>query len=131
MGWPPWPIGALLAQAHQPWQIGLITAMTLAFMPLLQPTNPMNYDPLLFYNVALAVVAGAGAAALSFRLLPPLSPAFRSARLLALTLHGLRRIAAGRTITDWEGNPISTANSSAVAANRTLLPLLLDLLRQF
>ena len=64
----------------------------------------MNYDPLLFYNVALAVVAGAGAAALSFRLLPPLSPAFRSARLLALTLHGLRRIAAGRTITDWQGH---------------------------
>ena len=98
------PIGALLAQAHQPWQVGLLTAMTMQFMPLLQPTNPMNYDPLLFYNVALAVVAGAGAAALSFRLLPPLSPAFRSARLLALTLHGLRRIAAGRTITDWQGH---------------------------
>ena len=90
------PIGALLAQAHQPWQIGLFTAMTLAFMPLLQPTNPMSYDPLLFYNVALAVIAGAGAGALSFRLLPPLSPAFRAARLLALTLHGLRRIATGR-----------------------------------
>ncbi len=97
------PIGALLAQAHQPWQIGLLTAMTMQFMPLLQPTNPMSYDPLLFYNVALAVVAGAGAAALSFRLLPPLSPAFRSARLLALTLRGLRRIAAGRTANDWEG----------------------------
>jgi len=98
------PIGALLAQAHQPWQIGLLTAMTMQFMPLLQPTNPMSYDPLLFYNVALAVVAGAGAAALSFRLLPPLSPAFRSARLLALTLRGLRRIAAGRTANDWEGH---------------------------
>jgi myo-inositol-1(or 4)-monophosphatase len=38
---------------------------------------------------------------------------------------------AGGTITDWDGNPISTANSSAVAANPTLHPLLLDLLRQF
>jgi len=96
------PIGTLLAQAHQPWQIGLLTAMTLAFMPLLQPTNPMSYDPLLFYNVALAVIAGAGAAALSFRLLPPLSPACPTARLLALTLRDLRRLAAGRTIGDWE-----------------------------
>ena len=98
------PIGALLAQAHQPWQIGLFTAMTLAFMPLLQPTNPMSYDPLLFYNASLAVMAGAGAGALSFRLVPPLSPAFRSARLLALTLRDLHRIAAGRTANDWEGN---------------------------
>ena len=98
------PIGALLAQAHQPWQIGLFTAMTLAFMPLLHPTNPMSYDPLQFYNAALAVIAGAGTAALSFRLLPPPSPAFRSARLLALTLRDLRRIAAGRTAGDWEGH---------------------------
>jgi uncharacterized membrane protein YccC len=96
------PIGGLLAQARQPWQIGLLTAMTLAFMPLLQPTNPMSYNPLLFYNVSLAVIAGAGAGALSFRLLPPLSPAFRSARLLALTLRDLRHIAAGRTANDWE-----------------------------
>jgi uncharacterized membrane protein YccC len=98
------PIGALLAQSHQPWQIGLLTAMTLAFMPLLQPTNPMSYNPLQFYNVAFAVVAGAGTAALSFRLLPPLSPAFRSARLLVLTLRDLRRLAAGRTIGDWQGH---------------------------
>jgi uncharacterized membrane protein YccC len=98
------PIGALLVHAHQPWQIGLLTAMTLEFMPLLQPTNPMSFNPLQFYNVALTVVAGAGAAALSFRLLPPLSPAFRSARLLTLTLRDLRRIAAGGTANDWEGH---------------------------
>jgi uncharacterized membrane protein YccC len=97
------PVGTLLAQAHQPWQVGLFTALTLAFMPVLQPTNPMNYNPLQFYNVSLAVLAGAGAAALSFRLLPPLSPAFRSARLVALTLRCLRRIAAGGTVNDWEG----------------------------
>ena len=59
-----------------------------------------------FYNAALAIVAGSGAAALSFRLLPPLSPAFRTRRLLALTLRDLRRIATGRipwTADDWEG----------------------------
>jgi uncharacterized membrane protein YccC len=97
------PVGALLAQAHQPWQVGLFTAMAMQFMPLLQPTNPMTYDPLLFYNVAVAVVGGFVAAALSFRLLPPLSPSRRTARLLALTLRDLRSSAAGRTANDWEG----------------------------
>jgi len=43
---------------------------------------------------------------LSFRLLPPLSPAYRTRRLLALTLRDLRRLATGpipRTPDDWEG----------------------------
>ena len=64
-------------------------------MPLLAPANQMGYDPQQFYNAALAIVAGGGAAALSFRLLPPLSPAFRTRRLLALTLRDLRRLATG------------------------------------
>jgi uncharacterized membrane protein YccC len=53
----------------------------------------------------LAIVAGVGAAALSFRLVPPLSPAFRTRRLLALTLRDLRRLAVGpipRTPDDWQ-----------------------------
>ncbi len=98
------PIGALLAQARQPWQAGLFTAMTMIFVPLLQPTNPMTYDTVQFYNTALTVVGGAGFAALSFRLLPPLSPAFRTRRLLALTLRDLRRQATGRPQSDWEGH---------------------------
>jgi uncharacterized membrane protein YccC len=97
------PIGAVLRQARQPWQAGLFTAMTMGFVPILQPTNPETYNTLLFYNVALAIVAGMGAAALSFRLLPPLSPAYRTRRLLALTLRDLRRLAMGRSPNDWEG----------------------------
>jgi uncharacterized membrane protein YccC len=60
-----------------------------------------------FYNSALAIVAGLTVATLSFRLMPPLSPAFRSRRLLALTLRDLRRLATGlipRTSADWEGH---------------------------
>jgi uncharacterized membrane protein YccC len=97
------PIGALQAQARQPWQAGMFGAMTLLFVPLLAPTNPMTYDTLTFYNQALSIVAGACTAALSFRLLPPLSPAFSTFRLLALTLHDLRRLATGRAPRDWEG----------------------------
>jgi len=64
----------------------------------------MTYDTVQFYNAALSIVAGATAGALSFRLLPPLSPAFRTRRLLALTLRGLRRLAANpRWLrADWE-----------------------------
>jgi uncharacterized membrane protein YccC len=97
------PIGTLLAQARQPWQVGLFTGMTMQFMPLLAPTNPMNYDPLVYYNTGLAIVTGCAAAALSFRLFLPLSPAYRARRLLALTLRDVRRVAIGHTPDDWEG----------------------------
>jgi uncharacterized membrane protein YccC len=97
------PAGALIAQ---PWQRATFTAMTFIFVTLLAPANQMSYDPGQFYNTALAIVTGVGAGALSFRLLPPLSPAFRTRRLLALTLRDLRRLATGamtRTSDAWEG----------------------------
>jgi uncharacterized membrane protein YccC len=98
------PAGALTAQ---PWQSGLFSAIAgIGFNSLLAPVNQMSYDTQQFYNATSAIVAGAGAAALSFRLLPPLSPAFRARRLLALTLRDLRRLAVGpipRTPDDWEG----------------------------
>jgi uncharacterized membrane protein YccC len=65
----------------------------------------MSYDTLQFYNTALAIVLGCGAAALSFRLLPPLSPAKQSERLLALALRDLRRLATTavqRPRDEWE-----------------------------
>ncbi len=97
------PVGALVAQ---PRQTVIFTAMIVGFGPLLAPANEMSYDPQQFYNSALAIFAGSGAAALSFRLLRPLSPAFRARRLLALTLRDLRRLATGpipRAPGDWEG----------------------------
>jgi uncharacterized membrane protein YccC len=96
------PAGAGVAQ---PWQTPMFTAIAAFFCFLLAPTNQMSYDTQQFYNAALAVVAGVGAAALSFRLLPPLSPAFRARRLLALTLRDLRRLASGsipRSPDAWE-----------------------------
>jgi uncharacterized membrane protein YccC len=96
------PAGAGMAQ---PWQTPMFTAMAAFFCFLLAPTNQMIYDTQQFYNAALATVAGLGAAALSFRLLPPLSTAFRARRLLALTLRDLRRLASGsipRSPEAWE-----------------------------
>ena len=100
------PIGALLAHARRPWEIAMFTAMTITFMPLLAPTNQMVYDTVQFYNGTVAIVAGIGVALLSFRVLPPLSPAYRTRRLLALTLHDLRRLTTGRiprTPEGWRG----------------------------
>jgi fusaric acid resistance family protein len=86
------------------WKSGALTYMAAYFVPLLAPENQMSYDTVQFYNAALAILAGIGAVALSFRLLPPLSPAFRTRRLLALTLRDLRRLAMGRTPGDWMGH---------------------------
>jgi uncharacterized membrane protein YccC len=101
------PAGALMAQ---PWQTVIFAALTANFLPMLAPTNQMSYDTQKFYNTALAIVAGVGVAALAFRLLPPLSPALRSRRLLALTLRDLRRLTRGpipRTANEWQGRVYS------------------------
>jgi uncharacterized membrane protein YccC len=95
------PIGALAAQ---PWQTALFIPMVANFIPLVAPLNQMNYDIAQFYNGALAIVGGTTFAALSFRLLPPPSPAFRARRLLALSLRDVRRLARGsrwRRLSDW------------------------------
>lgn len=97
------PVGTVLALQ---WQPAIFTGIVTPFIPLLAPANPMTYDTAQFYNGALAIIAGAGAGAISYRLIPPLSPAFRTRRLLALALRDLRRLATGPipdTPKDWEG----------------------------
>ena len=86
------PAGALMVQ---PWHTPVFMAMAFFFVPLLAPANQMNYDPQQFYNASSAIVVGVATAALAYRLLPPLSPAFRTRRLLTLTLRELRRLATG------------------------------------
>ena len=97
------PVGTALALQ---WQPAVFTGMVTVFVPLLAPTNPMSYDQQQYYNMALTIITGSGAGAFSFLLIPPLSPAFRTRRLLTLTLRDLRRLATGpipRTPDDWEG----------------------------
>ena len=102
------PAGALMTQS---WQTPMFTAMAVNFVPLLAPANQMSYDTVQFYNTALAIVAGIGAGAFAFRLLPPLSPALRTRRLLALTLRDLRRLTTGPTA--W-----TTGSTASMAASR-------------
>ncbi len=87
------PAGALAAQ---PWQQGVFFAMQANFIPLLSPTNPNVYDPPRYYNSAMGILGGIAFAMLAMRLLPPMPPAWRARRLLALTLRDLRRLANGK-----------------------------------
>jgi uncharacterized membrane protein YccC len=104
------PAGFAMAASRQPVVTTVLTAMTFNFNPLLAPTNQMNYDTAQYYNSALAIVVGCGVAPLAFLLLPPLSPAVRVRRLLALTSRDLRRLAIAAvpwTPEDWESRIIS------------------------
>jgi uncharacterized membrane protein YccC len=99
------PAGLAMAGSRQPVAAAVFTTIAFVFLPLLAPTNPMSYDMAQFYNSALATFVGCGIAALAFALLPPLSPAVRTRRLLALALRDLRRLAVARrlpTSADWE-----------------------------
>jgi uncharacterized membrane protein YccC len=96
------PVGALMASFRDS---AAFVAMASMFIPILAPTNQMSYDPERFSNAALALVVGCGIGALSFLLLPSLSPAVRTRRLLDLTLRDLRRVATHRALwnaEEWE-----------------------------
>src|SRR3981189_2451436 len=54
-----------------------------------------------WYRMIGTLVGAIAIVLLSFRLLPPLSPAYRARRLLALTLRDLRRLATGRAHSHW------------------------------
>jgi uncharacterized membrane protein YccC len=87
------PLGALSAQ---PWNPQLFVAAAINFIPMLGPQNQMTYNTQQFYNSALAILLGVFFGVLAFRLLPPVSPARRTRRLLALTLRDLRRLITER-----------------------------------
>jgi uncharacterized membrane protein YccC len=99
------PAGFAMARIRQPVAAAVFTTIALVFLPLLAPTNQMSYDAAQFYNSALATMAGCAIVALVFALLPPLSPAVRARRLLALAVRDLRSLAVARwlpTSADWE-----------------------------
>jgi uncharacterized membrane protein YccC len=99
------PVGIGMAQTWAPRVAFVFTAMAFNFVPILSPENEISYNTVEFYNSALAIFAGCAVAALSFYLLPPLSPELRTRRLLAFALRDLRRSAiAGPApaLHDWE-----------------------------
>jgi uncharacterized membrane protein YccC len=100
------PLGTAMAATRQHPSLVICTAI---FVRVLQPTNEMSYDTAQFYNSALGLFVGVAAAPLSFLLVPPLSPSFRTRRLLNLTLRDLRRLVMTRSASadDWQGYTFS------------------------
>ena len=79
----------------------------------------MTYDPGRFYNSALPIVLGVALAALSFKLMPPLPPAWRARRLLALALRDLQLLAGDSrfvSISAWEGRQNTRLSAMPEAA---------------
>ena len=90
LAWVLVPIGALSAGT---WHKPVFTGAVATFIPLLAPANEQVYDLAHFFNSAFGIVAGTVVVAISLRLIPPVSPAWRTERLLDRTLRDLRRLA--------------------------------------
>jgi hypothetical protein len=77
---------------------------------MLSISNGITFDASQFWNSSSGILAGVACGAIAMRILPPLSPAIRSQRLLALTLADLRRLAKraspGRQ-DDWESRGVA------------------------
>ena len=71
----------------------VFVAATTNFIPLLGPANQITYDTIGFANTALAIVGGSLAGVVVLRIVPPVPPRLRAARLLGLTLRDLRHLA--------------------------------------
>lgn len=96
------PAGAL---SYLPLKPAMFGAMATLFVPLLNPENQMSYDTLQFYNSAMAVVVGCCIGAMSYLILPPVSPAIRTRKLLRLALRDFRSLCRTRSTPscrDWQ-----------------------------
>ena len=101
------PLGFLLARARTPL---FYFAASVNYLPMLSITNGITFDASQFWNSSSGILAGVACGAIAMRILPPLSPAIRTQRLLALTLADLRRLAKraspGRQ-DDWESRGVA------------------------
>jgi uncharacterized membrane protein YccC len=102
------PLGFLLARAKNPL---FFFACTVNFLPMLSINNTISFDASQFWNTASAILVGIAVGAVAMLILPQLSPAIRTSRLLALTLADLRRLAkrapSRRREDDWESRIVA------------------------
>jgi uncharacterized membrane protein YccC len=102
------PLGFQLARSKNPL---FYFAASVNFLPMLSINNTISFDASQFWNAASAILVGIAVGAVAMLILPPLSPAIRTQRLLALTLADLRRLAkrasSRRREDDWEGRTVA------------------------
>ena len=101
------PLGFLNARG---WKPMFTFAAAVNFLPMLNITNGMTYDASGFWNGAIAILAGIAFGVVAMLVIPPLSPAIRTQRLLALMLADFRRLvkraSPGRP-DDWESKGVA------------------------
>jgi uncharacterized membrane protein YccC len=96
------PLGVLNARG---WKPMFTFAAAVNLLPMLNITNGMTYDASGFWNGVIAILAGIAFGVIAMLAIPPLPPAIRAQRLLALMLRDLRRLVrrpSQRKSTDWE-----------------------------
>ena len=102
------PLGFSLARAKNPL---FFFACTVNFLPMLSINNTISFDASQFWNTSSAILVGIAVGAVAMLILPPLSPAIRTQRLLALMLADLRRLAkrapSRRREDDWENRGVA------------------------
>jgi uncharacterized membrane protein YccC len=102
------PLGFLLARAKNPL---FFFAASVNFLPMLSINNTITFDASQFWNTSSAILVGIAVGAIAMLILPQLSPAIRTSRLLALTLADLRRLAKGassrRREDEWESRIVA------------------------
>jgi uncharacterized membrane protein YccC len=101
------PLGFFNARG---WKPMFFFAAAVNFLPMLGITNGMTYDASEFWNGAIAILAGIAFGVVAMLLIPPLSPAIRTQRLLSLTLKDFRRLvsrASPGTQDDWENKGVA------------------------
>jgi hypothetical protein len=74
-----------------PWRPVFFQGAAVLVAPMTPLGNTISYDASQFLNSTLAILSGAVVAALAMRVVPPVPPAMRARRLLALTLVARRR----------------------------------------
>jgi uncharacterized membrane protein YccC len=102
------PLGFQLARSRNPL---FYFAASVNFLPMVSITNGMTYDASQFWNSSSGILVGIAVGAVAMLILPPLSPAIRTSRLLALTLADLRRLAkrapSRRREDDWASRGVA------------------------
>jgi len=101
------PLGVLNARG---WKPMFTFAAAVNFLPMLNITNGMTYNASGFWNGAIAILAGIAFGVVAMLIIPPLSPAIRTQRLLSLMLRDfrwlVRRGAPGKSA-DWENRGVA------------------------
>ena len=110
------PLGMLQAGS---WHSVVFLAMSIASLPLLGVGNPITYDAVTYFNLALSIVSGTVIGTLFFVVMPTIPPQTRARRLLALSLRDFRRLASHGSVDFARWNKLLARRAEALPSQAT------------